>query len=96
MKALESQRFTPYMHILTDHYHEFIKIHGSVNNFNIQGLEKLNNLTTQEVMGASNKRPHVYVGDDNEGDDETKIDKCFLQQVLEGRNRKEEASFEID
>lgn len=47
---------TPYIHAFTNHLHEFIQKESNVNNFNLEGLEKLNDLTTQEYFKASNKR----------------------------------------
>ncbi|RNA04363.1 hypothetical protein BpHYR1_041171 [Brachionus plicatilis] len=47
---------TPYIHAFTNHFHEFIQKELNVNNFNLEGLEKLNDLTTQEYFKASNKR----------------------------------------
>lgn len=31
---------TPYMHILTSHFHELMEIHGDLNLFNQEGFEK--------------------------------------------------------
>ena len=47
---------TPYLHIFVAHLHEFKQIHRTVNNFNIQGLEKLNDLTTMQFFKQTNKR----------------------------------------
>ncbi|RMZ97776.1 hypothetical protein BpHYR1_018011 [Brachionus plicatilis] len=37
----------PYIHAFTNHLHEFIQKESNVNNFNLEGLEKLNDLTNQ-------------------------------------------------
>ena len=47
---------TPYMHIFSAHLHEFKQINGTINSFNIQGLEKLNDLTTSQFFRATNRR----------------------------------------
>jgi hypothetical protein len=33
---------TPYIHIFVSHFHEFLELHGDLNLFNQEGLEKLN------------------------------------------------------
>ena len=47
---------TPYLHIFAAHLHEFKEINNTINNFNLQGLEKLNDLTTMQFFKATNKR----------------------------------------
>lgn len=51
-----SKYITPYIHSFVFHLPEFIKIHGNINLFNLQGLEKLNDLTTIAFQRSSNKR----------------------------------------
>ena len=45
---------TPYMHCFGNHLHEFAKLYGDVNMFNVEGLEKLNHLTHSHVFRATN------------------------------------------
>ena len=44
------------MHIFVAHLHEFKSINGAINSFNIQGLEKLNDLTTSQFFRATNRK----------------------------------------
>ena len=41
---------TPYLHCFICHLHEFRKLHGDFNLFNQQGLEKLNDITSEQVF----------------------------------------------
>lgn len=47
---------TPYIHCFVCHMHEFRKLHGNFNLFNQQGLEKLNDITTEQVFRGSNRK----------------------------------------
>ena len=47
---------TPYIHLFVNHLHEFIDIHGDVNSYSQQGLEKLNDLTTSQFFRGTNKK----------------------------------------
>lgn len=49
------------MHIFSSHLDEFVKIHGDVNKFNIQGLEKLNDITTIQYHKSTSKHPKLYL-----------------------------------
>lgn len=42
--ATNSTRFTPYINILVHHVPEFLRVHGNLQTFNCQGLEKLNHI----------------------------------------------------
>jgi len=46
---------TPYMHVFSHHLFEFVEIHGNIKKFNLQGLEKLNDKTTQQYFKATDK-----------------------------------------
>lgn len=63
---------TPYMHLLVFHIPEFMKIYGNINLFNTQGLEKLNDFTTQYYHTSTNKN---------------KKNNKYLRQLIEKRNR---------
>ena len=45
-----------YIHIFSSHLHEFIDLHGNINLFNCEGLEKLNDYSTLEFYRATNKK----------------------------------------
>jgi len=44
IRASNSTKLTPYIHILVHHVPEFLRSHGNLQIFNCQGLEKLNHL----------------------------------------------------
>lgn len=56
-----SDFITPYMHAFVVHIPEFIQIHGNLNLFSLQGLEKLNDITTQNFHRSSNKKENFLV-----------------------------------
>ncbi|KAJ8050095.1 hypothetical protein HOLleu_03165 [Holothuria leucospilota] len=47
---------TPYMHVLVNHMHESLALHGSLSNFSQQGLEKLNDRVTGWFFKLSNHK----------------------------------------
>jgi len=47
---------TPYMHVFSHHLFEFVHIHGNIRRFTLQGLEKLNDKTTQQYFKATDKK----------------------------------------
>lgn len=51
-----AKNITPYMHAFVFHMPEFINLHGNINRYNLQGLEKLNDITTQIYHRSSNKK----------------------------------------
>ena len=46
---------TPYIHAFVAHLHEFVFLYKDINAFNLQGLEKLNDLTTCQYFKGTNK-----------------------------------------
>jgi len=48
---------TPYLHVTCMHLHEMHKLHGNLNYFSNEGLEKLNDLSTYIFFRNTNKRP---------------------------------------
>ncbi len=56
-----ASRITPYLHIFGDHLYEMVEIHGNINAFTMQGLEKLNDITTQHYFSATNKSENYLV-----------------------------------
>lgn len=47
---------TPYIHAFVNHLHEFVRSVDNVDHFNLEGLEKLNDMTTIDYFRATNKR----------------------------------------
>ncbi len=46
---------TPYMHAFVSHLPEFVHMYKDINSFNCQGIEKLNDLTTNQFFRGTNK-----------------------------------------
>jgi hypothetical protein len=74
LQPTEDNKITPYIHAFVFHMPEFIRMHGSINKYNVQGLEKLNDFTTQYYHHCTNKH---------------KKDNSFVKQMLNHRNRTE-------
>ena len=47
---------TPYAHLFVAHLAKFIQTFGDIDIYNIQGLEKLNDLTTKQYYRATNRK----------------------------------------
>jgi len=56
LKLFNGRHVTPYVHLFVGHLADFIRTFGDVDIYNIQGLEKLNDLTTQQYYRATNKK----------------------------------------
>lgn len=69
-----SKEITPYIHCYVFHLPEFILKFKEINLYNLQGLEKLNDFSTQIYHSATNKH---------------KINKSFIIQMIRKRNRME-------
>ena len=65
---------TPYIHAFVYHIPEFLKLHKNINLFNLEGLEKLNHVTSLSYHRCNNK--HFS-------------DKSFLKQLIQKMNRME-------
>ena len=61
LSVYESKHITPYIHIFITHLGQFVQQHKDVNSFNMQGLEKLNDLTTKQYFQATNKREKEFL-----------------------------------
>ena len=70
---------SPYMHAFVYHMPEFLEKHGSINLFNCQGLEKLNDISTKFYHNSTNKN---------------KQDNNYLVQLIKKMNRMEVYNFE--
>ena len=46
---------TPYIHAFVSHLHEFVELYKDINAFNLQGLERLNEMTTSQYFKGTNK-----------------------------------------
>ena len=66
---------TLYMHILQQHLHQFAELHGNVNLFNCQRLEKSNHMNTVAYYQGTNKHKDASGKDD------------FLVQMINKKNR---------
>ena len=51
----DANHVTPYIHCFANHLHEFVELYGNVNQFNLEGLEKLNHLTHSHVFRSTNR-----------------------------------------
>ena len=56
LQVYQTKHVTPYMHALVSHLPEFLKIHGAVNPFTQQGIEKLNDQYTHYFFNSTNHR----------------------------------------
>jgi len=56
LKLFHSKHVTPYTHLFVGHLAQFIQTYGDVDVYNIQGLEKLNDLTTKQYHRATNRK----------------------------------------
>ena len=63
---------TPYVHSFVFHMPEFLRKHNDINQFNMQGLEKLNDLATQYYHNSTNRN---------------KKNNVYITQILAKRNR---------
>lgn len=61
VKIYNRKNVTPYVHAFVFHLHEMIEIHGDINLFNMQGMEKLNDITTQQYFRSCNKRKDEFL-----------------------------------
>ena len=68
----QSTQITPYIHAFVYHIPELLEKHKSVNLYNVQGLEKLNDITTEYYYTSTNRN---------------NVDNQFLKQMLNKRNR---------
>lgn len=52
---------TPYIHIFSFHLHELIRLHGNINLFNQEGLERMNSLLTFNYFSSTNKKFNSHI-----------------------------------
>jgi len=52
---------TPYVHAFVFHVPDFLRTYHDVNQFNMQGLEKLNDMATKYYHNSTNKKKGVYL-----------------------------------
>jgi hypothetical protein len=57
-KVYHIKHVTPYMHAFANHLHQFYE-NGNLYYYNLEGLEKLNDLTTIEYFKSTNKRENA-------------------------------------
>lgn len=56
LTVYQTKNITPYVHCLAYHVPEFIAKYGTLSRFSQQGLEKLNDVTTQHFLRSTNHR----------------------------------------
>ena len=56
LKVYHTKNVTPYVHSFAHHVPEFIERYGLICKFTQQGLEKLNDVTTQHFLRSTNHR----------------------------------------
>ena len=56
LKIYQTKDITPYIHAFSMHIPQFLRLYGNIVSFTQQGLEKLNDLTTEYFQSASNHR----------------------------------------
>ena len=54
LKVYQTKNITPYVHAFAFHVPEFMEAYGSICQFSQQGLEKLNDITTQHFLRGTN------------------------------------------
>lgn len=57
----ETNKITPYLHILVDHVPEFIEKYKSLNQYSMQAVEKLNFVIKQNYFKQTNKRKNQFI-----------------------------------
>ena len=55
IKVHQSVNVTPYMHTFGQHFWEMVKLHGDISLYTMQGLEKLNDLTSGHYFSSTNR-----------------------------------------
>ena len=56
LALFQSKDVTPYIHAFVNHVPEFLQLHGGLNVFNQQGLEKFNDVSTKMFFKGTNMR----------------------------------------
>lgn len=54
LRVYQTKNITPYVHAFAFHIPEFMERYGSICKFSQQGLEKLNDITTQHYLRGTN------------------------------------------
>ena len=58
LSVYQSRHVTPYMHSFVSHVPEFLTLYGNLTQFTQQGMEKLNDISTQYYFRATNHHKH--------------------------------------
>ena len=72
LETYQASDVTPYIHAFVFHVPEFLLLHGNINFFNQQGLEKLNDVSTKNFFRGTNMR-------DNEALKQLFAKRCRVQ-----------------
>jgi hypothetical protein len=75
----EYKPITPYIHEFVFHIPEFLRLYKDVNIFNTEGLEKLNDFTTEDYFKSTNRKFN------NENRQIEKIE--YIRQLMNKKNR---------
>ena len=55
LSIFSHEDLTPYMHVFVFHLHEFFELYGNINIFNLQVLEKKNDIVTTQFYHSTNR-----------------------------------------
>lgn len=71
----------PYIHIFTYHSKELLELHGNINMYNTQGLERLNSTQTSIYFRNTNKCVEGFNLKTN------KLQSTYIRQLVDSKNR---------
>ena len=87
-------KITPYIHILCFHVPEFIEVHGNLNLFSMQGLEKLNHFAKSNYFRQTNHHKSTFTSTLLEK--MNRIDFIHLGGQIDEANQEKEITDEAD
>ena len=71
---------SPYLHIFSYHMKELLELHGNINLYNTQGLERLNSTQSSIYFRTSNKNPFDKSIESTE-------QSTYIKQIVDIKNR---------
>ena len=83
LSVFSHEDMTPYIHVFVYHLHEFVQLYGNINLFNLQGLEKKNDIVTTQFHHTTNR--HKKTTKSQTIAKSTGVD--YLKQLLSINNR---------
>ena len=75
LKIYPENNITPYIHAFVFHLHEFVKQYKVINYFNLEGVEKKNDLIKHQIFSATNRKKQSLEKTD------------YLMQLMQKQNR---------